>query len=598
VALGVRAAPRLPTTLASARRAAGAESRAALAIIGFAVVTSVIVLAAAFPALAEAITTRPLNLVEFLIVAVALAWTPVPIYGRGSFTFAGAGLLATSFELGIGAGMVGAVLVATVILVRSGGLAHRAAFNAATLALATAAGGAAFAAITSTDPAGDRRLLAAVCAGATFYAVNISLLCVAMGVSEQISPLGVWKERFRWLGPYYLASGALALAIALAFERIGVGGLAAFAVPPAFMMLSTTQYLERTRASVEEVRRTNGDLADLLRIAAGLAPRAHDLAAIVNFAEGELGGITGGVVELSREHLEEAVPLVAGGNTVAWLRIAAGSAGAERWDRIKEALLPSLATTLENAALIERVIKGNRDLVAALSRSLEAKDLYTGGHTERVADIAVAIARRLGFEGSDLEAIEIGALVHDVGKVGVPESILNKPGPLNDSEWEVMRRHPLVSDFILKDVDLHPFVRQAARWSHERMDGAGYPDGLSGDLIPLPARIVLVADAWDALTSDRPYRPRRTPAEAMAEISRAVGTQFCPTVFRALEAEYDDPSSPLHAVDPAAASTSAPDAAPQHDGVTANDRAPHDHDEGSRTLGWRRRSQTTCRQTS
>jgi HD-GYP domain-containing protein (c-di-GMP phosphodiesterase class II) len=133
----------------------------------------------------------------------------------------------------------------------------------------------------------------------------------------------------------------------------------------------------------------------------------------------------------------------------------------------------------------------------------------------------------------------------------VPEAILNKPGPLDEDEWEVMRRHPLISDFILKDVDLHPFVRQAARWSHERMDGDGYPDGLSGDTIPLPARIVLVADAWDALTSDRSYRPRRTASQALEEIRRNVGTQFCPKVFRALEAEYDDASSLLHASDPA-----------------------------------------------
>jgi HD-GYP domain-containing protein (c-di-GMP phosphodiesterase class II) len=187
--------------------------------------------------------------------------------------------------------------------------------------------------------------------------------------------------------------------------------------------------------------------------------------------------------------------------------------------------------------------------VAALSRSLEAKDVYTGGHTERVAEIAVAIGRRLGFDGADLEAIEIGALVHDVGKVGMPEAILNKPGPLDDDEWEVMRRHPIISDFILKDVDLHPFVRQAARWSHERIDGKGYPDGLSGDLIPLVARIVLVSDAWDAMTSDRPYRPRRAPSEALAEIRQNVGTQFCPIVVAALETEYNDRSSILHASD-------------------------------------------------
>jgi HD-GYP domain-containing protein (c-di-GMP phosphodiesterase class II) len=551
VATGASAATRLPAALTSARRAAGQEPRAVLAIIGIAMGSTLLVLGLAAPPLSAAFAHRPLALVEFCLVAVALAWTPVQIYGRGSFTVAGAGLLAASFELGVGAGMVGAVLVATVILVRSGGLLHRAAFNAATLALSTAAGGGVFALAVSVDTAGPRKLLAAVGAGAAFYVVNITLLSVAMGASEGISPLDVLKERFRWLAPYYLASGALALAVALAFERLGVGGLAAFAVPPAFMMLSTTQYLERTRASVEEVRRTNGDLADLLRVTSGLAPRAHDLRAIADFAERELGAITGGIAELSTEQVRDAVPLAAGGNTVAWLRLQAFGEGAERWDRIKDALVPSLATTLENAALIDRVIKGNRDLVAALSRSLEAKDFYTGGHTERVAELSVALAKRLGFEGSDLEAIEIGALVHDVGKVGVPEAILNKPGPLDESEWEVMRRHPIISDFILKDVDLHPFVRQAARWSHERVDGTGYPDGLSGDTIPLPARIVLVADAWDALTSDRPYRPRRTASQALEEIRRNVGTQFCPTVFGALEAEYDDASSLLHATDPA-----------------------------------------------
>jgi HD-GYP domain-containing protein (c-di-GMP phosphodiesterase class II) len=550
MAMGARAASRLPATLTSARRAAASEPGAALAVIGGAIISTVLVLGAVSPALLTILSTRPLHLVEFCLVTIALAWTPVQIYGRGSFTFAGAGLLATSFELGIGSAIAAAFLVATVILLRSGGLLHRAAFNAATLALASAAGGALFDLATSAQTSSPGKIVAAVCAGAAFYVVNIALLSVAMGLSERISPVSVWKERFRWLATYYLASGALAFAIALAFERLGVGGLAAFAVPPAFMMLSTTQYLERTRASVEEVRRTNGDLADLLRVTSGLASRAHDLLAIADFAEHELRAITGGTVELSTEQLKGALPLATGGSTVAWLRLQAAGEGAERWERIKDALLPSLATTLENAALIDRVIRGNRDLVAALSRSLEAKDFYTGGHTERVAEIAVALGTRLGFEGADLEAIEIGALVHDVGKVGVPEAILNKPGPLDESEWEVMRRHPIISDFILKDVDLHPFVRQAARWSHERVDGTGYPDGLSGDTIPMPARIVLVADAWDALTSDRPYRPRRTAGQALAEIRRNVGTQFCPTVFRALEAEYEDGSSPLHSGDP------------------------------------------------
>jgi HD-GYP domain-containing protein (c-di-GMP phosphodiesterase class II) len=545
--MGTRAVPRVLGGLVEARRAAAHEPKAVRAVIGLTATVSLLVLAAAFLGGSTTLAHRPLAFVEFCLVAIALAWTPVEVYGRGSFTFAGAGLLATSFTLGVGAGMLAAFVVATVILVRSGGLLHRATFNAAILSLATAAGGGMFELATRSGASGGAKLLAAVGAGVVFYLVNITLLSVAMGVSEHMSPLNVWRERFRWLAPYYLASGALGLAVAVAFERLGVGGLAAFALPPAFMMVSTKQYLDRTRASVEEIRRTNADLADLLRLTSGLSPRAHDKHAIVDFAEQELSELTGGRAKLSTEQFAGAVPLVAGGSTVAWLQLEATGDGRERWSRIKDALLPSLATTLDSAALIERVMKGNRDLVAALSRSLEAKDFYTGGHTERVAEIAVAIGRRLGLDGNDLEAIEIGALVHDVGKVGVPEAILNKPGPLDDAEWEVMKRHPVVSDFILKDVDLHPFVRQAARWSHERFDGAGYPDGLRGEEIPIAARLVFVADAWDALTSDRPYRPRRTSGEALVEIRRNAGTQFCPTVCDALEAEFRDRAGILHA---------------------------------------------------
>ena len=163
--------------------------------------------------------------------------------------------------------------------------------------------------------------------------------------------------------------------------------------------------------------------------------------------------------------------------------------------------------------------KTHLETIAALSRSMEAKDNYTGGHTERVSDIAVALATRLGYAGADLDAIEIGALLHDIGKIGIPESILHKPGPLDNDEWLVMKRHPIISEFILSEIDLSPLVLQIARSSHERMDGQGYPDGLAGEAIPLPARIVLVADAFDALTTDRPYR-RARPSQGRARRDR------------------------------------------------------------------------------
>jgi hypothetical protein len=179
--------------------------------------------------------------------------------------------------------------------------------------------------------------------------------------------------------------------------------------------------------------------------------------------------------------------------------------------------------------------RAHKHTIAALSRSMEAKDLYTGGHTERVAAVAVGLARRLGYRDEELEAIEIGALLHDIGKIGIPEHVLHKPGRLTDEEFEVVKTHPLISDYILSELELHPFVRQCARSSHERIDGAGYPDGLSGEDIPLPARIVFVADALDALTSTRPYRAARPMLGALAEIRAHTGTQFCSRVVAALE---------------------------------------------------------------
>jgi len=194
------------------------------------------------------------------------------------------------------------------------------------------------------------------------------------------------------------------------------------------------------------------------------------------------------------------------------------------------------AAAVEEIRLANQSLRrAHKDTIAALSRSMEAKDFYTGGHTERVAAVAVGIARRLGFRDEELEAIEIGALLHDIGKIGIPEQVLRKPGRLTEDEWELIKTHPLISDYILSELDLHPFVRQCARSSHERIDGTGYPDGLSGEAIPLPARIVLVADALDALTSTRPYRAARPILGALAEIRAHSGTQFCPRVVAALE---------------------------------------------------------------
>jgi hypothetical protein len=227
--------------------------------------------------------------------------------------------------------------------------------------------------------------------------------------------------------------------------------------------------------------------------------------------------------------------------TIAYRQI--GTAGLAAFALPPALLMFSVRQYLEHtSAAVEEIREVNRNLrrahkntIAALSRSMEAKDLYTGGHTERVAKVAVGVARRLGFKDDELEAIEIGALLHDIGKIGIPEHVLRKPGKLTADEWDLIKTHPLISDFILSELDLHPFVRQCARSSHERIDGTGYPDGLSGEAIPLPSRIVMVADAVDALTSTRPYRTARPILGALAEIRAHTGTQFCPRVVAALE---------------------------------------------------------------
>ena len=171
----------------------------------------------------------------------------------------------------------------------------------------------------------------------------------------------------------------------------------------------------------------------------------------------------------------------------------------------------------------------------ALRRRVVTRGRYVGSHPERVARIAVVLAARLGYEGPALDAIEVGALLHDVGKAAIPERILLKPGALDEEEWRVMRAHPVISDSILSGVELHPFVREIARSTHERLDGGGYPDGLADPVIPLSARIVAVADAFDALTTDRSYRPARSVAYALSELRMHAGTQFCPRVVAALE---------------------------------------------------------------
>ena len=181
--------------------------------------------------------------------------------------------------------------------------------------------------------------------------------------------------------------------------------------------------------------------------------------------------------------------------------------------------------------------------VQTLAQALEAKDAYTSGHSIRVSRYAVQTAVRLGFTGEKLEEIRLGGELHDIGKIGTREAVLNKPGPLTDEEFLHITEHTLLGEKILAPLAReNPTVLRIVRNHHERMDGRGFPDRLTGGEIPFEARIVCVVDAFDAMTTNRAYRASRTPQAAMEELERCVGTHFDPDVVGAFLAAFPDPS--------------------------------------------------------
>lgn len=174
-------------------------------------------------------------------------------------------------------------------------------------------------------------------------------------------------------------------------------------------------------------------------------------------------------------------------------------------------------------------------------RMLEARDIYTRGHSQRVSIYATKTAVQLGITGDLLEQVRLGGELHDIGKIGTRDEILNKPSALTEAEFREVQRHVTEGEEILAPLRRdHPIMLQIVRSHHEHLDGSGFPDGLEGEAIPLPARIVSVADAFDAMTTNRAYRETRTPAEALKEIERHAGTQFDPEVVGAFQRGFRD----------------------------------------------------------
>jgi len=210
------------------------------------------------------------------------------------------------------------------------------------------------------------------------------------------------------------------------------------------------------------------------------------------------------------------------------------STGPEAFEEIHQRLrqftesLPSTEIDGGNGDSPQALPQSILDTVTSLAYAVDAKDQYTQGHSQKVSAYAALLAEALGMTESEVEEIRLGAVLHDVGKVGIPEAILNKSGPLNPEEWETMKQHVNYGGKILEPLLPLARVRQMVLHHHEFFDGSGYPSGVSGENIPLGARIITIADSYDTITSDRSYKKGRPAQEALSELERCVNAQFDP----------------------------------------------------------------------
>ena len=206
--------------------------------------------------------------------------------------------------------------------------------------------------------------------------------------------------------------------------------------------------------------------------------------------------------------------------------------------RLLHIFVDFFSLSMENAYLLNDLKSAYFDTIKAITNSIEARDPYTKGHSERVAQFSKAIAEELNWEKCEIELIDWGGMLHDVGKIGISDSILKKPGKLTDNEYKVIQSHPLIGTQIIKNISfLEPVIPYILE-HHERFDGKGYPGGVAGKNISIKGRLLSVADSFDAMTTVRPYKKALKPENSFKEILRNKGTQFDPEIVQAFESAW------------------------------------------------------------
>jgi putative nucleotidyltransferase with HDIG domain len=294
-----------------------------------------------------------------------------------------------------------------------------------------------------------------------------------------------------------------------------------------------------------------------LRLGEGYAGRAaleRRLVTISNLAE-DAGGLAQAPLLADEGFITYcAVPLIAKGEIQGVVEIfhRARLEHDQEWLDFLQTLAGQIAIGIENATLFDSLQRSNMELTLAYdttlegwAKALELRDMETEGHCRNVTEMTLRLARAMGMSNSELIHVRRGALLHDIGKMGVPDSILLKPGPLTDEEWEIMRQHPVWAYELLSPIRYLRPALDIPHCHHEKWDGSGYPRGLKGEQIPLAARIFAVVDVWDALCSDRPYRDAWPEEKALAHIREQTGKHFDPRaveVFLKLVVEGGTPT--------------------------------------------------------